>query len=142
MKRTELKRRTEPRRGEGPRRTGPPARTSPLRKGKGFAASTAQRVKIRQLVSIVSEQEGCDPAHLWPRAQGGCDDPGCVVPLTREEHRAFDNGELDLLPYLIKAGCMAEMQHAMEHAGGPRQLLERLTGKHWKPSEFRGVVNL
>lgn len=106
-------------------------RSNGLKRGKGFAASTAQKIKVRDLPSVVSGQEGCDPAHLWPRGRGGCDDPLCVVPLTRAEHDAFDDGVLDLLPYLIDRGYVPEMQHALGHCESPKLLIERLTGKPW-----------
>lgn len=92
-------------------------------------ASPAQRAKVREARSIVSLQQGCDPAHLWPRGRGGCDDPLCVVPLTRAEHEAFDRGQLDILADLIAAGCWAEMAHMVQvHHVDPLSMLHRLTG--------------
>jgi len=92
-------------------------------------ASKAQRAKVREALSVVSSQPGCDPAHLWPRGRGGCDSPDCVVPLTRREHEAFDRGELDLLPSLIARGYWREMAHPIEaHQVSPVRLVERLTG--------------
>ena len=38
------------------------------------------------------------PAHLIPRSLGGCGDALRVAPLCRGCHRAYDSGELDLLP--------------------------------------------
>lgn len=98
-------------------------------------ASPEQRAKVREALSIVSGLEGCDPAHLLPRSLGGCDDALCVVPLLRAEHRAYDTGELDLLPYLLKAGCYAEIAHCIEaHHISPLPLLERLTADKWAPA--------
>ena len=57
-----------------------------------------------------------DPAHLIPRSLGGCGDPLCVVPLCRRCHRAYDRGELDLLPYLEPA-WRAQLAHAVGHLG-------------------------
>ena len=57
-----------------------------------------------------------DPAHLIPRSLGGCGDPLCVVPLCRRCHRAYDRGELDLLPYLEPA-WRAQLAHAVGHVG-------------------------
>ena len=58
-----------------------------------------------------------DPAHLIPRSLGGCGDPLCVVPLCRRRcHRAYDSGELDLLPYLEPA-WRAQLAHAVGHVG-------------------------
>ena len=88
-------------------------------------ASPAQRAKVKGAVSIVSGQGPCDPAHICGRGIGGCDDPLCVVPLTREEHRRFDRGELDLEPYLI-GRCIPELQHALEHTNGSLTRLLRI----------------
>lgn len=75
-----------------------------------------------------------DPAHLWPRGKGGCDDPLCVVPLERRYHRLFDEGKLDLLPALINGAYWPEIAHVIEaHQVSPTQLLERLTGEKWIP---------
>jgi len=91
-------------------------------------ASKAQREKVRDALSVVSSQPGCDPAHIWPRGRGGCDSPDCVVALTRAEHEAFDAGRLELLPSLIARGCWREMAHPIEaHHVSPVQLVERLT---------------
>lgn len=113
----------------------PKPRRSTLKQGKGFAASKAQREKVKERGSIISGQEPCDPCHLWPRGRGGCDDPLCVIPLTRQEHRAFDEGKLDILPALHDHGCVAELQHALGHAGGNLiGLLQRVTGEHYTPA--------
>lgn len=111
-------------------------RSSTKRRRPVSPASTAQRAKVREALSIVSGQPGCDPAHLWPRSLGGCDDPLCVVPLTRAEHDAYDNGDLDLTPHLIREGCVAELQHALTHTHGSLlRLLERVSGQQWTTKE-------
>lgn len=98
-------------------------------------ASPEQRAKRSSQASIVSgATKGLDPAHLCSRARGGCDDALCIVSLTRAEHRAFDAGELDLLPHLVKAGCVEEIAHAVHHyRGNLPALLARLTGQRWTP---------
>lgn len=107
-----------------------------MKQGRGFSASPAQREKVRDQGSIVSGQGPCDPAHLWPRGMGGCDDALCVVPLTRWEHRAFDAGDLDILPELIARRMIPEIQHALEHTNGDMlALLHRLTGDRYAPVE-------
>ncbi len=102
-------------------------------------ASMDQRAKRDTQPSIVSgATTGLDPAHLCARGQGGCDDPLCTVSLTRAEHRAFDAGELDLLPHLLKAGCVDEIAHAVHHYEGRLPaLLARLTGTRWAPVTSR-----
>lgn len=101
-------------------------------------ASKEQRAKRQAGVSIVSgESEGLDAAHLCPRGLGGCDDADCTVALTRAEHRSFDAGQLDLLPYLVPAH-VDEIAHALHHyRGDVPALLERLTGRKWVPADER-----
>lgn len=109
-----------------------------LKPGRGFAASPAQREKVRSEPCIVTGftvEDGAiiDPAHLCARAQGGCDDPLCIVPLVRHIHRPFDDGEFDLLPYLVKHR-VPELQHALGHyEGNILGLLQRLTGERFVP---------
>lgn len=98
--------------------------------------SEEQRAKVRGVGSLISGEGPCDPAHLWPRGAGGCDHELCVVPLIRTEHRAFDDGKLDLLPFLLAHGLTAEIQHALGHANGDLiGLLHRLTGVLYVPRE-------
>lgn len=95
-------------------------------------ASPEQRAKVREQVSIVSGESPCDPCHVWPRGMGGCDHPDCVIPLTRSEHQAFDEGRLDVLPFLVAHGMWAELAHPIsEHRVDPVSLLQRLTGVRW-----------
>lgn len=108
-------------------------------------ASDAQREKAREQPCIVTEAMAVhgatvDPAHLWPRGRGGCDDPLCVVPLRRDLHRQFDDGEFDLLPHLRPhynpRAFLPELLHALDHADGDLLgLLHRLTGERHYPKE-------
>lgn len=43
-----------------------------------------------------------DPAHVIHRSQGGGMSPAAIVPLCREHHRAYDAGDLDLIPHLTR----------------------------------------
>jgi hypothetical protein len=61
-----------------------------------------------------------------PRSLGGCDEPDCVVPLCRRHHRAYDHGELDLLPHL-EPHWRPELAHAVVHVGVVGAL-RRITG--------------
>lgn len=54
-----------------------------------------------------------DAAHVISRAQGGCDDPLCVVPMSRAAHRRYDDGGIDILPFLT----LEEQAHAASHVG-------------------------
>ncbi len=147
LKREAPIRRVSERRAPKARRRG-----STLRRGKGFAASPAQREKVRGLPCIFcgreeSEYLANDPMHIWPRGKGGCDHELCVVPGCREAngegcHRLFDEGKLDILPALIDRGYQAEMAHPIaEHGVSPTLLLERLTGQRWQPVEASEVVS-
>jgi 5-methylcytosine-specific restriction endonuclease McrA len=115
-------------------RTSPPVRRTPLRRSTSLepsgpaAASAAQRLKVDGLTCLVcGARRAIDPAHLVPRSLGGCDEADCVVPLCRRHHRAYDGGELDLLPYLEPAR-RAEICHAVTHLG-LIGALRRLTGR-------------
>ena len=82
-----------------------------------MAASEAQRVAVAGRTCIVcGATHRVDPAHLIPRSLGGCGDARCVVPLCRRCHRAYDTGQLDLLPYLEPA-WRAQLAHAVGHVG-------------------------
>jgi hypothetical protein len=126
---------------------------STLNPGRGFAASDAQREKVKLLVCLgcgreVDPDDGqslwtIDPAHLLPRSSGGCDDPLCVIPLCRHVptgkgcHRDYDRYELDLHPMLARGGYEAELAHAMSHGLSPLELVREVTGEFWVPkSEF------
>jgi len=112
MKRTPLRRRAQLRARIPLRRTTPFARTASL------AATDSQRLAVAGRPCIVcGAVHGIDPAHLIPKSLGGCGDPLCVVPLCRRPcHRAYDSGELDLLPYLEPA-WRAQLAHAVGHVG-------------------------
>ncbi len=108
----------------------------PAKRKAVAVASREQAAKRSAGVSIVSgASHGLDAAHLCSRALGGCDHPDCTIPLTREEHRAFDAGELDLLRYLVPHH-VDEIAHALHHYRGDLvALLERLTGTKWHPAD-------
>jgi hypothetical protein len=113
----------------------------PARAKSSFAASPAQRAKIIRLPFCIvcrrdaTEWLSIDPAHLCDRSLGGCDHEDCVVGLCRDGqgggcHRAFDKGELDLLPYL-EPSYRREAAHAVLHlglAGAVRRLSNDRTG--------------
>lgn len=109
-------------------------RRSTLKTGNGFAASPAQRKKVKAQVCAVCHGEPCDPAHLAPRALGrGCAAPDCVIALCREHHEQFDRGDLDLLPHLSGAGFETELAHMQGHYSDPLSVLIRLSGCRWVP---------
>jgi hypothetical protein len=125
--RSELRRRRRPRR----RRT-----ISPASEEQRIATAAADHCVGCGRSRGALERIGyvLDPGHLAPRSKGGCDDVRCApFPLCRNRfngegcHRAFDQGELDLLP--LVSGDLDRfrpaLQHALEHLG-PVQLVERL----------------
>jgi hypothetical protein len=126
VKRAPLQRRSELRSSPNSNATKPARRAISL-------ASRAQREKARTEPCVVTgemsdEYTRVDPAHLVSRAQGGCDDPLCVVPLVRHVHSQFDMGRFDLLPYLVNRR-VPELCHALEHLNGDLVgLYRRLTG--------------
>jgi hypothetical protein len=132
MRRSRLRRSTPLRPGRPPARRISIARRTPLRRvalrtadraGDGrvtrppMAASDVQRAKIVGSSCVVCRQtKALTPAHLAPRALGGCDEPDWVVPLCWMHHRAYDTGRLELLPYL-EPRWRAEVAHAVLHLG-------------------------
>jgi hypothetical protein len=84
---------------------------------RAMAASQAQRAKlIGDACVVCARTNGLTPAHLAPRALGGCAHPDCVVPMCWAHHRAYDTGRLDLLPYL-EPRWRTEIAHAVAHLG-------------------------
>jgi hypothetical protein len=134
-----VRRRAPLRRGKGLgrrgtlRSSGRLRRRTPLRRSAVSPASRAQRAKVAGQACIVCGGRPVDPAHLVPRSLGGCDEPDCVVPLERRCHRAYDSGQLDLLPYL-EPRRRAELAHGLLHLG-LLGLLGRITGTRWATNE-------
>jgi hypothetical protein len=123
VRRSPLRRRTALRRGPASLR-----REAPLERSPFAAASPAQRDRTNGAPCIVcGARTRVDPAHLVPRALGGCDDALCVVPLCRVHHRAYDRGALDLVPHL-EPHHRAEAAHAVGHLG-LAGALRRLSGR-------------
>jgi hypothetical protein len=126
--------------------TRPRRRGSTLSAGRGFAVANVQRAKVKVLVCVgcglgvepdTASNWTIDPAHLWPRGLGGCEDELCVVPLCRHLyvpqkgcHYAYDNGELNLHGKLVDRGYWKEMAHVIGgHEVSPLTLANRLTGE-------------
>jgi hypothetical protein len=81
-----------------------------------MAASDAQRAAVGRCRIVCGTDRRIDPAHLIPRSLGGCGDALCVIPACRVHHRAYDLGELDLLPY-VEPGWRPQLAHAVGHVG-------------------------
>jgi len=121
MKRTPLRRRATLRANT------PLRRSEPLQRTASMAATDRQRAAVAGQSRVVCGTDSrVDPAHLIPRSLGGCGEPLCVVPACRTHHRAYDRGELDLLPYLEPA-WRAQLAHAVGHVG-LIAALRRITG--------------
>jgi hypothetical protein len=112
MKRTPLRRRAKL------RATTQLRRSEPLQRTSAMAVTESQRAAVAGRPCIAcGATHRIDPAHLIPRSLGGCGDPLCVVPLCRRPcHRAYDSGELDLLPHLEPA-WRPQLAHAVGHIG-------------------------
>jgi hypothetical protein len=111
MKRTPL-------RGRAPLRARTALRRSkPLKANPSMAATDRQRAAVAGQVCIVcGTDRRFDAAHLVSRSTGGCGMLPACIPLCRAHHRAYDRGELDLLPYLVPA-WRPQQSHAAGHAG-------------------------
>lgn len=96
----------------------------------GFQASRLQRARVSDGCCISCGAPGVDPAHVISRAQGGCDDPLCVVPLCRQCHNAYDSGRLDLISAL-EPHHRAEAAHAVLHLGLARAY-RHISGGRWR----------
>lgn len=84
-----------------------------------FAASRAQREAVKGKDCAYCGRPGVDPAHIIDRSLGGCEDRLCVLPICRSCHRAYDEGQLNLLP-LVKGYYPEQWQHAVAHVGEAR----------------------
>lgn len=96
-------------------------------------ASSSQRAKVKAQVCAVCQAEHVDAAHLTPRSFRGCEHEDCVIGLCRVHHRAFDDGALDLLPFLSGGGFEAELAHMQGHYSDPLSVVFRLSGCRWIP---------
>jgi hypothetical protein len=127
MKRTPLRRRAELRARKQLKRR------SSLQRTAAMAASESQRAAVAGRTCIVcGTDRRIDPAHLIPRSLGGCGDPLRVVPACRFHHRAYDRGDVDLLPYLEPA-WRPQLAHAVGHVG-PIGALRRISGRRKEPA--------
>lgn len=115
---------------------------SKLKKTALGHASEAQKAKVQRegprldrSLPFVRELFGdrplgeIDPAHIAPRPQGGCDSEHCICPLPRLLHELYDEGKLDLLPWLTKE----EQAHAALHLG-LQAAIKRTTGERYVPA--------
>ena len=114
-----LSRREPLKRGEGLKRSGTsPLRGTSVRKRAISRASRPQKLKVRsegkcRVCQLPADVAELHPAHVADRSLGGCDEPLCVCALCPVCHRRYDEGELDLLPFLTRE----EQAHAVAHLG-------------------------
>lgn len=145
--RTPIRRVSEKREAEEVAGTRPRRRGNGLSPGNGFAASNAQRAKVKGMPCVGCGREESavlviDPMHVWPRGKGGCDHADCVLPGCRRVggfdtapndpgcHPLFDEGRLDLLERLARSEAWAvEQAHPiLVHGVSPVELVRRLAG--------------
>lgn len=78
---------------------------------------TAMHSKVEEATCRVCGCVPVDPAHIVPRSRisagRGGEDPRNCVALCRIHHAAFDQGKLDILPYLT----LEEQAYAVELVG-------------------------
>ena len=92
-------------------------RKVPLQRAPALVATDAQRAAVAGRNCIVcGADRRIDPAHVIPKSMGGCGHACCVTALCRPCHRAYDRGELDLLPHL-EPGWRFQIAHAVGHLG-------------------------
>lgn len=129
---------------KGLARTQMERKPSKLKRGPVGHASPEQKAKVEreharilclETAAAGTEYAGVplDPAHVVPRALGGCDHEDCIVPLSRFQHERYDRGELDLLPHLT----LDEQAHAVKHLG-ILGALKRTTGENYVPETLAG----
>lgn len=83
--------------------------------------SAREKINAEAICRVCSHGAGfiavaLDPAHIIPRSRvrpGPGEDPRNIVPLCRNCHRAYDEGGMDLLPYLTRE----EQAYAVELVG-------------------------
>lgn len=100
-------------------------------------ASPAQRAKVTDAGGcLVCGNELVDPAHLIDRSLlgEGQDDPRAVVALCRLDHRLYDEGQLDLLPYLWPRYAV-ELAFAVERFNLIPTLRRVTNRRDWVPIE-------
>ncbi len=138
MRRSGLERRTPLKAKSGLKRSSELKRTA-LRPSKGgiSPATPDQRERVKDRACIVCAAHPCDPAHLIDRslAPGSGDSSAMVVPLCRPCHRAYDDGDLDLTPY-VEPHWRDAVACAVE-AVGLIGALRRISKRQWTvvPSE-------
>lgn len=113
-------------------------RTAPPKRSKRISPATGeQKAKVAGLACIAELAGPClgdtDPAHLIDRslAPAAGDDIRAVVPLCRRHHNEYDDGDLDLAPYL-EPRWRVEAAWAVE-AVGLVQAVRRISGKRFVP---------
>ena len=74
-------------------------RSTPLERPASMTATQRQRAAVAGTRASCAGPIGESTRRLIPRSLGGCGDPLRVVADRRPCHRAYDRGELDLLPY-------------------------------------------
>ncbi len=116
------------------RRRAAPAGVATLRNRAISTCTPAQRAKVKDTGCIVTgDRESVTPAHVIAKGftTVGQDDPLAVVGLRGDLHRLYDDGELDLLPWLERTG-KAELAFAVYRVG-LMTTLRRVSNSRWEP---------
>ncbi len=96
-------------------------------------ATAAQRRRVADRACIVCARQPCHPAHLIDRslAPSSGDVTEIVVPLCPHCHREYDDGRLDLSPYLEPR--WRDAVAAAVGTVGLFRALRRITKRDWMP---------
>lgn len=112
-------------------------RARSLQRNNSFAASPAQRSKVRDLPCLKCgkgrHEAKIDPHHLIASC---CDHPDAVVPCCRTCHRAHHDGS-SLLEYLWPRFTV-ELQHALTHVS-PVTLIQTVSKDHVEWRSLNGL---
>lgn len=136
QRRTPLRAKTELGRSTPLGADGRPIRKRALKRSRGISPATpAQRAAVEGRACIVCASHPCDPAHVIDRsmAPSAGDDPRATVPLCRRCHELYDDGSLDLSPYL-EPHWRSAVAWAVE-AVGLFRAVRRITKRSWAPVE-------
>ena len=105
-------------------------------KRSGFTPCTPeQQAKVADKWCVACGESPCDPAHLIPRGTTtiGQDDARAVIELCRKCHRLYDDGQLDVLPWL-EPHRLEELAYAVSRVG-LIATLERVTNTRWTEAQ-------
>jgi hypothetical protein len=117
-----------------PRRRPLERKATPRKRQAIKTTSSRQQEKCRPAACVVCRRPGpSHTAHLIDKGQAeDFGDPRATIPLCPDHHRAYDEEDFDLLPYL-EPHHREELAYAVERFG-LLSTLQRVTGSRWEPT--------